>query len=115
MLAEERERISREGKILRIKAGYLLAKLREESGLLQIELAEMMGQNHTTKVSGIEHGNARLPATWWPKYAEIFGINKVAFGTLMAKYYKPHTYKIINGDGDLDKILKKHNLLDLGE
>lgn len=58
-----------------MKTGQIIKQLREEKGMTQEELAELMGYSHKSSINKIELGKADLPQSKLVAFAKIFNVN----------------------------------------
>ena len=54
--------------------GHIIRQLREERGMTQETLAELMGYSHKSSINKIEMGKADLPQSKLVEFARIFGV-----------------------------------------
>ncbi len=58
-----------------MKTGQIIKQLREDKGMTQEELAELMGYSHKSSINKIELGKADLPQSKLVAFAKIFDVN----------------------------------------
>lgn len=55
--------------------GQIIKKLREDRGMTQEKLAELMGYSHKSSINKIEMGKSDLPQSKIVAFAKIFGVS----------------------------------------
>ena len=55
--------------------GQIIKQLREQKGMTQEKLAELMGYSHKSSINKIEMGKADLPQSKLVEFAKIFGVS----------------------------------------
>ena len=55
--------------------GQIIKQLREQKGMTQEKLAELMGYSHKSSINKIELGKADLPQSKLVEFAKIFGVS----------------------------------------
>ena len=80
---------------LRHKAGLWLRDLRENRGLSQRQLANLVGAEYYTFISQVENGRGRIPAARYLEWAKALGVAPAEFVRTLMKYYDPLTYSIL--------------------
>jgi transcriptional regulator with XRE-family HTH domain len=83
---------------LRHKAGLWLRELRENRGLTQRHLANLVGAEYYTFISQLENGHGRIPAARYLEWAKALGVAPAEFVRTLMKYYDPATYSILFGN-----------------
>ena len=84
-------------KQLRQDAGRWLKQLREERGLTQRELAQLVGLNFYTFISQLESGRGRIPPDRYRVWAEALGVDAQMFVRALLRYYDPITHHFLFG------------------
>lgn len=82
---------------LRRTAGLWLKELRENRGLSQRQLANLVGVDYYTFISQLETGRGRIPPERYQRWAEALGIDAKEFVRTLMRYYDPVTYGILFG------------------
>lgn len=80
---------------LRQMAGRWLKQLREEAGLSQRDLSNIMGFEYYTFVSQIESGRGRIPPDRYEAYAKALNVRPDRFVRELLRFYDPVTYDIL--------------------
>ena len=81
----------------RAAAGAWLAKLREESGLSQSELAAKLDEPHYTFISQLETGRRSIPTYQIERLAEALFISPHDFAKTLLSHQDPFTYACLFG------------------
>jgi transcriptional regulator with XRE-family HTH domain len=95
MLAELQKMTPEESKEQRMALGSWLKSLREERGLSQRELAELLSLDYYTFISQLETGRGKIPEQRYVQWAEALGQDPQSFVQTLLKHYHPVTYKIL--------------------
>jgi transcriptional regulator with XRE-family HTH domain len=80
---------------LRSEAGRWLRELREKRGLSQRQLAQMVGLEHYTFISQLEHGRGRIPPDRYLVWADALGVDPRKLLQGVMPLYDPATYSTI--------------------
>jgi transcriptional regulator with XRE-family HTH domain len=80
---------------LRREGGRWLRKCREEAGLSQRELAQLVGAEYYTFISQLETGRGRIPPDRYHIWAEALKIPPKDFVQSVLRFYDPVTYGIL--------------------
>ena len=80
---------------LRKDAGRWLKERREERGLSQRQLAEMIGVEYYTFISQLETGRGRIPPDKYRTWAHALGMDPREFVLALLPFYDPTTYGIL--------------------
>ena len=80
---------------LRKEAGRWLKDRREERGLSQRQLAELIGVEYYTFISQLETGRGRIPADKYRTWAHVLGMDARDFVLALLPFYDPITYSIL--------------------
>ena len=100
------QRLSSDGvQELRREAGRWLKELREQRGLSQRGLAELVDAEYYTFISQIEAGKGRIPPDRYVDWAQALGVDAKSFVQNLLQYYDPVTYAILFGDHRQSKAL----------
>lgn len=83
---------------LRRSAGEWLKGLREERGLSQTDLAELVGVEYYSFISQIENGRGRIPSGRYAKWADALGLKRRDFAKNLLKFYDPIVYDLLFDD-----------------
>jgi transcriptional regulator with XRE-family HTH domain len=84
--------------LLRKAAGAWLKGLREQRGLSQTELAELVGVDYYSFVSQIENGRGRIPSGRYARWADALGLARRDFTREILKYYDPAVFELLFED-----------------
>ena len=96
---EQTERLApEETRELRMGMGKWLRDMREERGLSQRDLANILSLEYYTFVSQLENGRGRIPPHRYIEWANALGVQPQAFVKQLLSYTEPMTYKILFGD-----------------
>lgn len=98
MLAELQKTSPEESKEQRIALGIWLKSLREERGLSQRELAELLSLDYYTFISQLETGRGKIPEQRYVQWAEALGQEPKSFVKVLLKHYHPVAYKVLYED-----------------
>lgn len=60
---------------MRMTTGQIIKFLREERGMTQEQLAELMGYSHKSSINKIEMGKSDLPQSKLVAFAKVFGVD----------------------------------------
>lgn len=80
---------------LRAEAGSWLKAAREQVGMSQRELANVLGLQVYTFISQVEGGKGRVPPERYEAYAKALGVDPGEFARKMLSFYEPTTYELI--------------------
>ncbi|WP_108460958.1 helix-turn-helix domain-containing protein [Devosia naphthalenivorans] len=83
---------------LRLDAGAWLKQLREEAGLSQRDLANILSLDYYTFISQLENGRGKIPSNRYREWAGALQIDEKIFVKKMLMYYDPHSYEILFGE-----------------
>jgi transcriptional regulator with XRE-family HTH domain len=98
MYTNPQKRSEPEAQHLRREAGRWLKQKREERGLSQRQLADMLGIEYYTFISQLETGRGRIPPERYVDWAHALGVTPKAFVFALMRYYDPITFSILFGD-----------------
>jgi transcriptional regulator with XRE-family HTH domain len=98
MLAALQKTSPAETKEQRIALGLWLRSLREEQGLSQRHLADMLSLDYYTFISQLENGRGKIPAHRYMEWAQVLKQNPRLFVKMLLKHYEPATYYILFND-----------------
>lgn len=82
---------------LRREGGRWLRQCRENKGLSQRQLAELVGAEYYTFISQLETGRGRIPPDRYELWARALQIPAKEFVRGILRFYDPVTYKILFG------------------
>lgn len=97
MYSHPQQRASHDVHKLRREAGQWLKGLREERGLTQRQLADLVGIDYYTFVSQVESGRGRIPPDRCEAWANAFGMEPAVFVKELMRFYDPETYRLLFG------------------
>jgi transcriptional regulator with XRE-family HTH domain len=80
---------------LRKTAGLWLKSLREQRGLSQRQLANLVGAEYYTFISQLETGRGRIPPDRYRQWAAALEVEPSEFVRTLMKYYDPVTHGIL--------------------
>ena len=80
---------------LRREGGRWLKQCREDVGLSQRQLAELVGVEYYTFISQLESGRGRIPPDRYDVWAKALKINPQEFARNILRFYDPVTYEIL--------------------
>ena len=80
---------------LRKAAGLWLRSLREQRGLSQRDLANLVGAEYYTFISQLETGRGRVPPDRYEAWASALDVSAPQFVRRLMSYYDPVTYRIL--------------------
>lgn len=103
------QRSESEAQLLRRQAGRWLKEKREEQGLSQRQLAEMLGLEYYTFISQLETGRGRIPPERYEDWARSLGMHPRDFVFVLMRYYDPITFAILFPDAQLDDLKYQDN------
>jgi len=98
MLAELHKTSPEETKEQRVTLGLWLRSLREEQGLSQRELADILSLEYYTFISQLENGRGKIPTHRYVEWARALGQNPQDFVRMLLKHYEPMTYRVLFED-----------------
>ncbi len=89
----------------RRRVGAFVQQARVERGITQQQLGAAMGV-YNTAISAIELGRNSISPERYGELADLLGINRNTFGTLLLKYYNPWLYDLLYpGDHEVQVML----------
>lgn len=80
---------------LREEGGSWLRRKREEAGLTQKELSEILDLKIYTFISQVELGRGRIPFERYAEWARALKIDEYEFATKALSYYEPAIFEIV--------------------
>ena len=83
---------------LRREGGRWLKHCRENAGLSQRQLAELVGAEYYTFISQLETGRGRIPPDRYQVWAHALKIPPRDFVRQVLRFYDPVTYEILFAD-----------------
>lgn len=92
------QRQTQDTKELRRIGGRWLKEKRENAGLSQRQLADILGVEYYTFISQIETGHGRIPPDRYEAWARAIGLSLPDFVREILRYYDPVTFSILFGD-----------------
>ena len=95
MLAELKKNSPDEARENRISLGLWLRTLREERGLSQRALADLLSLDYYTFISQLETGRGKIPEQRYAEWAEALGQDPKRFVKILMSYYHPTAYTIL--------------------
>jgi len=95
MYGNPQKRSSPEVQELRRDGGRWLKEKREEAGLSQRQLAELVGAEYYTFISQLETGRGRIPPDRYEAWAKALGVDPKDFVKKLLQYYDPITYALL--------------------
>lgn len=98
MLAELQKTSPEETKEQRLALGLWLRSLREDRGLSQRELADILSLDYYTFISQLENGRGKIPTHRYVEWAQALGQDPKSFVQILLKHYEPMTYKVLFDD-----------------
>lgn len=98
MLAELHKTTPEETREQRLTLGLWLKSLREQQGLSQRELADLLSLDYYTFISQLENGRGKIPSHRYVEWAHALGQNPKMFVRKLLKYYEPSTYNVLFED-----------------
>ncbi|MEI4263465.1 helix-turn-helix domain-containing protein [Roseovarius sp. D0-M9] len=102
MISSQRKLSSEESKEHRLALGFWLRELREERGLSQRDLSEMLGLDYYTFISQLENGRGKIPSSRYREWAQALGQDSKTFVRKLLMHYDPTSYEILFSD-DMDE------------
>ena len=96
---------SRESRALRKKAGVFLKLCRNNAGLTQRELAQLLDIDYYTFISQLECGQGRVPPNLYVPLANALKVDLTEFVKEMLKFYDPFTYHALYGLHPYDMVI----------
>ena len=106
MYAHPQQDTNYDVRALRQQAGRWLRQLRENQGLSQRALADMVGVEYYSFISQLETGRGRVPPERYAIWARALGLESAEFVKGLMRFYDPITYDILfEGDetGQIDE------------
>jgi transcriptional regulator with XRE-family HTH domain len=104
MIASQRKTNSEESKEHRLALGAWLRALREEQGLSQRDLSEMLGLEYYTFISQLENGRGKIPSNRYRDWAQALGQDTKPFVRKLLMHYDPVSYEILFSDNMNDMV-----------
>lgn len=98
MLHEAHKATPEESREQRAMLGTWLKGLREECGLSQRDLADILSLDYYTFISQLENGRGKIPSHRYVEWAEALNQEPRAFVKTLLSYYEPLTYKVLFED-----------------
>lgn len=98
MLAELHKTTPEETREQRVTLGLWLRSLREEHGLSQRELADLLSLDYYTFISQLENGRGKIPAHRYVEWANALRQEPQSFVKMLLKHYEPMTYRVLFED-----------------
>jgi len=98
MLAELHKTSPEATKEQRLSLGLWLRSLREERGLSQRELADILSLDYYTFISQLENGRGKIPTHRYVEWANALGHKPKDFVRMLLKHYEPMTYRVLFED-----------------
>lgn len=95
MYTHPQQKASHDVKRLRQDAGRWLRDLREDRGLSQRQLANLVGLDYYTFVSQLEAGRGRIPPDRYRIWAEALGMEPSFFVKQLMRFYDPATFDVL--------------------
>lgn len=95
MLAEVHKTTPEETREQRVTLGLWLRALREQAGLSQRDLANILSLDYYTFISQLENGRGKIPAHRYMEWSEALGQDPKVFVQTLLKHYEPTTYSIL--------------------
>jgi len=95
MLAEVQKNTPEEIREKRVTLGLWLRSLREEKGLSQRDLADILTLDYYTFISQLENGRGKIPAHRYAEWAHALGQDPRSFVKNLLKHYEPMTYSVL--------------------
>ena len=95
MLAEVHRITPEETREKRTTLGLWMKSIREEQGLSQRKLAEILSLDYYTFISQLENGRGKIPAHRYVEWAHALGQNPKEFVRTLLRYYEPMTYSVL--------------------
>ncbi|KTQ95611.1 Cro/Cl family transcriptional regulator [Aureimonas ureilytica] len=80
---------------LREEGGAWLKKQREEAGLTQKDLSEILELKIYTFISQIELGRGKIPSDRYKEWAKALGLDEYEFAKKILYYYEPSIYELV--------------------
>ena len=88
---------SQENLELRRAGGRWLRERREQKGLTQRQLADLVGVEYYTFISQLETGRGRIPPDKYRVWAAALGMNPREFLMELLQFYDPISHDILSG------------------
>ena len=98
MIASQRKASSEESREHRLALGLWLRELREEQGLSQRDLSEVLGLDYYTFISQLENGRGKIPSNRYRDWADALGQDPKVFVRKLLMHYDPVSYEILFAD-----------------
>lgn len=95
MIASQPKVSPEESKEHRSALGVWLRELREEQGLSQRDLSEMLGLDYYTFISQLENGRGKIPSNRYREWAQALGQDSKIFVRKLLMHYDPVSYEIL--------------------
>ena len=77
--------------------GAFCKKCRKAAGMTQAQVGELVGVGHTA-ISGYETGRGQLPPGRYEKLADLYGLDRAAYGKFLLRYTNPWIYVLLFGN-----------------
>ncbi|SMO80085.1 Helix-turn-helix domain-containing protein [Thalassovita litoralis] len=100
MLAETHKTSPEELKEQRVALGTWMRELREDRGLSQRDLADLLSLDYYTFISQLENGRGKIPTHRYAEWAAALGQDPKVFVKNLLKHYDPMTYQILFDEED---------------
>ena len=110
-MAERVHRIREEAddpKELRRRLGTWLKHRREDAGLTQAELAELLGLRYYSFISQVENGIGRIPQDLYAPWARALRIDNVEFSENVLKHIEPGLHGLLFDSGVFQSRREAH-------
>lgn len=98
MIESQRKLNLEESKEHRLALGLWLRELREQRGLSQRHLAEILGLEYYTFISQLENGRGKIPSSRYLDWAQALGQDSKTFVRTLLMHYDPVSYDILFSD-----------------
>ncbi len=89
---------------IRKQAGLWLKQKREDAGLTQRELAELLELDYYTFISQLETGRGRVSPARYADWARALRIDPREFVYHLMRFYDPETFKILFENEELGRL-----------
>ena len=77
--------------------GSFCQKHRKAAGMTQAQVGDIIGVGHTA-ISGYETGRGQLPPGRYDKLADLYGLDRPAYGKFLLRYTNPWIYALLYGN-----------------
>jgi transcriptional regulator with XRE-family HTH domain len=78
-------------------AGQYVRKMRNQSGLSQLELSKKLGLSYYTFISSVENGISAIPSDRLRDWAKALDVPLDDFTRSLLRYYDPHLFDALFG------------------